>query len=104
MAPKSATAPKSAAAGELTILCFRDPAQLFRPCVDCGVRTGSFCETMAQVGQAEWQGGVCLAAHQMPTQDWAKDQRTPFCSSCEKQHGACHYCREVQDGKDKKQG
>ena len=88
-------ATKSAAAEELTILCTGDPAQLLRPCVDCGLLTGNFCETMAQAGHAEWQGGVCLAADRVPTEVWASGQRTPLCSRCEDQHGACRFCRRV---------
>ena len=104
MAPKSAAAPKSTTAGELTVRCFGTYEELMRPCVDCGVPTGSYCGTKAQIGYIEWQGGKCLAAHHMPTQAWREGQSTPLCSSCEKKHGTCHFCREVQDEKDKKQG
>ncbi len=67
---------------------------LLRPCVDCGRITGNFCETLLQ-GQGEWQGGVCLAESRVPSERWLEGQRTPLCSRCEAEHGACRFCRRV---------
>ena len=77
----------------LHVLAFGD--DLIRPCVDCGRKTGNFCETMMQKGHAFWQGGVCLAADWVPSEAWAEGQRTPLCTSCEARNGACRFCRRV---------
>jgi hypothetical protein len=69
--------------------------QLYRPCVDCGKKTGNYCETLLQVGKSLWQGGVCLADENVPSENWAPHQRTPLCTDCERVHGACHFCRGV---------
>jgi len=37
--------------------------------------------------------GVCLAADHMLME--TSGQRTPLCTHCERQHGACHFCRRV---------
>ena len=66
-----------------------------RPCVDCGETTGNFCETPTQKDCAQWQGGICLAARWVPSEDWAENQRAPLCTRCEEVRGACHYCRTV---------
>ena len=54
---------------------------LFRPCVDCGLWTGYFCD---------W----CEAADRMPGEEWAEGQFTPLCTYCEGRHGKCHFCRQ----------
>ncbi len=59
-----------------------------RPCVDCGLMTGNYCETF----QHPWR---CYAAHWIPTEDWGEWQRTPFCTVCEPKFTACHFCRGV---------
>ena len=81
-----------ATVGTLQVLSWTDGP---RPCVDCGRVTGNFCETLLQMGHALWQGGVCLAANRIPSEPWAEDQRTPLCTSCERRHGACRFCRGV---------
>ena len=53
---------------------------LLRPCVDCGRRTGSFCDG-------------CLAADRFPDEEWALGQHTPLCTVCDRQHNLCHLCR-----------
>ena len=55
---------------------------LYRPCVDCGLKTGSICENM------------CLAKWWLPRERWEDDQNTPHCTHCEKKFGKCHYCRQ----------
>ena len=56
-------------------------AEMFnRPCVDCGLFTGDFCD-------------YCEAADRMPNEVWAPNQGTPLCSRCDDKHDACHYCR-----------
>ena len=66
---------------------------LSRPCVDCGLCTGNFCETLLQQGKERWQGGVCYAENRVPTERWAPEQRTPLCTHCERKWGVCHFCR-----------
>ena len=70
-----------------------EAAMLHRPCVDCGRRTGNFCETMQQKGHSLWQGYSCFAAERLPNETWALNQRTPLCTTCEAAMGACHFCR-----------
>ena len=53
---------------------------LCRPCVDCGLITGRFCD---------W----CYAQDRDPNAEWAAGQLTPLCSKCDWKHGRCHYCR-----------
>ena len=67
-----------------------------RPCVDCGERTGNYCETPTPLGSEHWQGGVCLAETWVPSEGWAEKQRTPLCTRCEGARGACHYCIKNQ--------
>ena len=61
-----------------------DPSILQRPCVDCGLNTGGFCD-------------YCRAADRFPDGDatgrgWAVGQLTPLCSKCDNWRRACHYC------------
>ena len=53
-----------------------------RPCVDCGLVTGRFCD---------W----CLGKDRISTEEWNAGQHTPLCSYCDNHHNACHYCRRV---------
>ena len=53
-----------------------------RPCVDCGLKTGRYCD-------------FCLAKDRMPEEQWAEGQHTPLCSRCDNAHDMCHYCRGV---------
>ena len=69
------------AAGKLEVLSVGDPGLLCRPCVDCGLRTGRFCD-----------GDGCLAAVRVPSEQWAPGQMTPFCSHCEAKRPFCHFC------------
>ena len=53
-----------------------------RPCVDCGLVTGSYCDK-------------CLAKDRMASEEWIPSQGTPLCMFCDsKWAGICHYCRE----------
>ena len=63
----------------MEILAFGDEETLCRPCVDCRLMTGNFCDH-------------CLAEDRLPNEVWAVNQATPLCSHCEAKHGACHYC------------
>ena len=90
---------------------FGSREELFRPCVDCGRKTGNYCETPIQVGHAEAQGGKCFAKDRVPSEHWAIGQKTPLCTFCENIHGSCHFCRGVEsctpfpwDPKDKDPG
>ena len=62
------------------VLAWGDEDMLCRPCVDCGLYTGRFCD---------W----CYAADRLPDEEWAVGQLTPLCSRCDNKHDACHYCR-----------
>ena len=53
---------------------------LFRACVDCGLRTGCWCDG-------------CFGAHRFPEEEWDDKQHTPLCTSCDNKYGCCHYCR-----------
>ena len=64
----------------MQVLAMGSPAMLNRPCVDCGLFTGRFCDR-------------CLASDRMPAEVWADGQMTPLCSNCENKHQACHFCR-----------
>ena len=55
------------------------PATFLRPCVDCGRTTSNFCDE-------------CLAATRVPSEVWAENQHTPFCTRCEILVEACHFC------------
>ena len=65
-----------------------DKNMLFRPCVDCGQITGSFCDGYELVN-----GDPCFAAARMPNEPWAEMQRTPLCTTCERKYSLCRYCR-----------
>ena len=95
--PGASGGPRTWRSSQLTVLATGD--NLCRPCADCGLRTGNFCETLLQVGHSHWQGGVCLAEKAFPAGDeeggWSPGQRTPLCIACETLHGACHVCRRI---------
>ena len=63
---------------------------LARPCVECGLVTGNFCDEL------EFQTGFkCLAEKRIPSLSWVEGQRTPFCTGCERKFGVCYFCRGV---------
>ena len=65
------------------VLCFAPRDVLCRPCVDCGRRTGRFCD-------------YCYAADRIPSEKWGDGQHTPLCSDCDiPWPHMCHYCRGV---------
>ena len=72
-------------------LAWGDDEMLCRPCVDCGLYTGYFCDG----DEFGLTGSRCLAADRIKGEEWAEGQRTPFCSNCEKKNERCHYCRGV---------
>ena len=51
----------------------------FRPCVDCGRITGSFCD-------------FCNGAERLPQERWNENQGTPLCGDCDDKRGCCHFC------------
>lgn len=67
----------------MEVLAVGDAELLCRPCVDCGLYTGRFCDH-------------CLAKDGVPSEVWAYGQYTPLCSRCDDRHEECHYCREIQ--------
>ena len=66
--------------GPMEVLAIGDRDVLFRPCVDCGLRTGCYCD-------------YCLAEDRDPNNKWAKGQHTPLCATCDHKYDRCHYCR-----------
>ena len=64
----------------MEIICVSDQETLCRPCVDCGQKTGRFCD-------------YCYAADRKPDERWAPNQMTPLCSRCDNTHDMCHFCR-----------
>ena len=60
--------------------------KLVRPCVDCGLKTGNFCDGI----MAE-----CYAKERIPGEEWCVNQRTPFCSHCENKRPACRFCLRI---------
>ena len=66
----------------LEVLCLGDKEVLARPCVDCGLVTGCFCDH-------------CKAADRSPGETWAPNQMTPLCTCCDRKWGACHFCRKL---------
>ena len=55
---------------------------LLRPCVDCGLVTGSFCE--ANCFAEDWLGSE--------VEEWNDNQFTPHCTHCEAKYKFCHFC------------
>ena len=76
----------------MTALAAGSEDELCRPCVDCGLFTGRFCDG----NEFEASGTPCFAEDRIPSENWVDNQRTPFCSRCENRHGKRHYCRGVQ--------
>ena len=68
--------------GTMVVYAVGTTQELFRPCVDCGLYTGKYCE-------------YCLASERIPRETWAKGQRTPLCSTCDRAQDCCHFCRGV---------
>ena len=79
----SQTSTRAMTAANMDILCFGDATTLIRPCVDCGLRTGGYCDD-------------CFAAERMPNEHWADGQHTPLCSRCDNEHDRCHFCRGMR--------
>ena len=74
----------------MEVLAAGTPEELNRPCVECGLITGRFCD--------EWEfktGFKCFASERIPSLRWVQGQRTPFCSGCERKLGCCYFCRGV---------
>ena len=67
----------------LQVLATGSVEMLNRPCVDCGLVTGSFCD-------------YCEAAERCPDEEWAEHQMTPLCTMCDEKWKACHFCRGQQ--------
>ena len=65
---------------------------LCRPCVDCGLMTGSFCDGLTVNGKIL---DNCFAEQRFPSEVWCANQRTPFCSQCERKRPACHFCLQT---------
>ena len=53
-----------------------------RPCVDCGLRTGNYCDN-------------CKSGTRYPCLEWETELQTPLCTKCENKHEACHYCHGI---------
>ncbi|MDA8583789.1 hypothetical protein N9L68_06130 [bacterium] len=68
---------------ELQIMAMGEPEMLLRHCIDCGMKTGNYCDG-------------CLAKDRFPDDDWAEGQMTPLCTRCDQKFGRCHRCRGEQ--------
>jgi hypothetical protein len=66
--------------------------RLCRPCADCGLMTGNFCDGLTVQGRIL---DNCFAEQRMPQETWSANQRTPFCSKCEEKKAACHFCLQT---------
>ena len=66
----------------MTVIAASDIETLYRPCVDCGRKTGSYCD-------------FCKAVDRVPSEKWADRQQTPLCTACDYRYDACHFCREL---------
>ena len=82
----------------LDILTFGEEGgpPLTRPCVDCGLITGNYCDG-DELGRFQTNGFACLGEIRLPHGDavhraWNEGQRTPLCSFCDRKRGACHFC------------
>ena len=76
----------------LTTLSVGHKDELCRPCVDCGLFTGRFCDGQ----EFEAAGTPCFAKARLPSETWVDNQRTPLCSQCDWRYEKCHYCRGVR--------
>ena len=66
----------------LEVKAVGDRDMLYRPCVDCGRRTGSFCDR-------------CNASSRISDEAWLPGQGTPLCTICDDRFRSCHCCRGV---------
>ena len=64
----------------VVLLAAGDANILHRPCVDCGLVTGCFCD-------------YCLAEDRDPSGEYASGQHTPLCTDCDREFEMCHFCR-----------
>ena len=64
----------------MEVLAVGDAETLNRPCVDCSLVTGCFCD---------W----CYAVERDPDSHWVPGQHTPLCTACDRKYGRCHFCR-----------
>ena len=67
----------------LQVLAAGDVETLCRPCVDCGLKTGRFCD-------------YCYAEDRLPGEKWANKQLTPLCSTCDNRFDKRHFCRGLK--------
>ena len=61
----------------MEVLAVGDAETLNRPCVDCSLVTGCFCD---------W----CYAVERDPDSRWVLGQHTPLCTACDRKYGRCH--------------
>ena len=64
----------------MTVTTSSDIETLCRPCVDCGRKTGCYCDN-------------CKAKDRVPSEEWADHQQTPLCTYCDRKYDECHFCR-----------
>ena len=65
---------------EMEIIAHSEIEILCRPCVDCGQKTGCYCDN-------------CKAKDRVPSEKWADNQQTPLCTECDRKYDECHFCR-----------
>ena len=66
----------------LQVSAVGDSKMMHRPCVDCGLVTGCFCD-------------YCFAQDRDPTGEYAEGQHTPLCTDCDRKFDMCHFCRKM---------
>jgi len=59
--------PRTGQGAPLEVLAYGTAEMLCRPCVDCGLYTGRYCD-------------YCTGASRIPSEQWAAGQMTPLCS------------------------
>ena len=65
----------------LNVMAYADANVLQRPCVDCGLVTGCFCD-------------YCHAKDRDPSGHYTEGQGTPLCTDCDREFEMCHFCRK----------
>ena len=85
-APQRIRFKEAAIMARLEVLCpADDPNTFFRACVNCGKRTGNYCDG------ASWRN-ACLAAYCIPSEESAQGQSTLLCNACETRFSLCRFC------------
>jgi hypothetical protein len=86
---------------DIEVYAAGEPSDFIRPCVTCGLNTGSYCDGLEYhaAGPAgpggPANGPPCMAADRVPSEQWVAGKRTPFCTRCEAIFVKCRFCLGV---------